>query len=155
MATLELTRATQMDVESLHVAEIDPLSAFDFVLNSDPEGIPTLVGADGQRAAFPIVLLDILRNSVRLLKAHYGVTVIATNNYLTTQEAANLLGVSRPTLVGLLESGQISFDKVGNRRRVQVQALEAYQALRETEQRNKLDRLFARGNRATMYEEDF
>ena len=55
-----------------------------------------------------------------------GVTIIPTNRMLTTQEAADVLGVSRPTLVKVLESGDLRFSKVGRHRRVALGDLLAY-----------------------------
>jgi len=46
---------------------------------------------------------------------------------LSTQEAADAIGVSRPTLVKLLESGEIAFSKPGRHRRVQLKDLMDYQ----------------------------
>jgi excisionase family DNA binding protein len=47
---------------------------------------------------------------------------------LTTQQAADLLGMSRPSLIKLLESGAIEYTMVGNRRSVALQSLEDYRA---------------------------
>src|SRR5450755_3095236 len=56
-----------------------------------------------------------------------AITVAPHQIVLSTSEAASLLGVSRPTLVRLLESGEIPFDKPGRHRRVRLADLLAYQ----------------------------
>lgn len=64
-----------------------------------------------------------------------GVTVVSTNRMLTTQEAADVLGVSRPTLVKVLERGDVRFTKVGRHRRVALGDLLEY---REEQRRERL-----------------
>jgi excisionase family DNA binding protein len=55
---------------------------------------------------------------------------------LTTQQVAERLGVSRPHVVSLIESGKLVGTKVGTHRRVRLKDLEAYQS-RETASRSK------------------
>ncbi len=96
-------------------------------------------------------LTGVIEQSTALLLAGKQVRVIEHNDALTTQEAADLLNVSRPHLVKLLETGQIpQLPKAGRHRRVarsavlkykrkqDIQRASALQALAAISQRHKL-----------------
>ena len=67
--------------------------------------------------------------------------MIPVHKSLTTQEAADLLNVSRPYLVKLLEKGAIPFEKVGSHRRIKAEDLFRYRSQIQQEKKAALDEL--------------
>lgn len=70
-----------------------------------------------------------------------GVTVIPSDAELTTQQAADMLNVSRPYLIGLLETDQIPYRLVGRHRRVRYDDLKSYKQQAEAKSHSALDEL--------------
>lgn len=79
-------------------------------------------------------LLDVLR----LVGSGQGFAVIPVEAELTTQQAADLLNVSRPFLIKLLDEGKIGFKKVGRHRRVPASDLFNYKAERDSDRARTL-----------------
>jgi len=79
------------------------------------------------------------------------VTLVPVGTRLTTQQAADMLNVSRPYLTGLLKKGEIAFEEVGKHRRVPLTALMEYRenkARRHEETLRELSRLGQEYDRA-------
>jgi excisionase family DNA binding protein len=67
------------------------------------------------------------------------ISIIPSNSELSTQQAADMINVSRPHLIKLLESKQIPFNKVGSHRRVLLMDIMKYQDQLAKQRENQLD----------------
>lgn len=92
-----------------------------------------LISSDGEQIQLPPSLFLILKRIVPHLTHGRAVTIVPINKEVTTQEAADILNVSRPYLVKLLEQGDIPFIKVGVHRRIRLDDLMEYKERRDAE----------------------
>lgn len=130
---------------------IDFAARLDAVGKEPPQERPALVTADGQRLEIPEGLLDVLRFVAEALAEGRGVRVAPMDALLTTQQAAEFLGVSRPTLVSILERGEIPMDKPGRHRRVKLQDLVEYQDRMRLQRREALSRMIVEARADDLY----
>ncbi|MGI8589402.1 MAG: excisionase family DNA-binding protein [Nakamurella sp.] len=94
-----------------------------------------LVSTEGQeQVAVPAELHRVLLQVVAVMSQGLAVSITPQTVQLTTQQAADLLGISRPTLVKLLEEDQIPFERVGTHRRLQLRDVLDYRERRRAAQ---------------------
>ena len=85
-----------------------------------------VTGPDGRSVVLPEPMFEVLLQVVAAIKAGLAVTVARHHLTLSTQEAADLLRISRTTLVRLLETGVIPFEKPSRHRKVRLDDLLEY-----------------------------
>ncbi|GAA0651298.1 hypothetical protein GCM10010174_88780 [Kutzneria viridogrisea] len=113
----------------------DFLTAHEETGRGTPEVTCFLSGpAAGDRVELPTELYHVLRQVVEALRSGLGVTIRPENATLTTQQAADLLGVSRPTLIRLLDQGVIPYERVNSHRKITLRELLNYRNRRRAEQ---------------------
>ena len=115
-------------------------------------GRPALVAADGTRIELPEELYEVLTDVVGALSQGLAITVAPQHTVLTTSQAAELLGISRPTLVRLLESGEIPFEKPGRHRRIRLRDVLAYQERARRARAARLDEMVRVSEDAGIYD---
>ena len=113
-----------------------------------------LVAPDGSLVHLPAAVYEVLSQVITAMRAGRAITVAPLAQRLTTQEAADLLGISRPTLIRLLDDGEISFEKPGRHRRIRLDDLLAYRDQRRQERRKALDDLVRQTEELGLYEEE-
>lgn len=86
------------------------------------------------RVELPDELYQVLRQVVDALRAGLAVSIMPRTTTLTTQQAAELLGVSRPTVIRLLDEDKIPFERIGSHRRIMLEDLLRYRETRRAEQ---------------------
>jgi excisionase family DNA binding protein len=103
--------------------------------------VARLVGPDGGEVEIPVSAFAALRAVVRDMAQGLTITLIPHDKELTTKEAADILNMSRPFLVKLLDRGEIPYHRVGTHRRLNVEDVLAYREVRATRRREKLREL--------------
>ncbi len=107
------------------------------------EGIPVpFIDPETRKKAEIILsphLADLFIDLLRHISDGDAVTLIPVSKMLTTQQAADILNVSRPHLVKLLESKEIAFEKVGRHRRIRAIDLFEFKSHRDKTRKRVLD----------------
>lgn len=96
---------------------------------------------DGRVQRLPRKALELLGSILANLAAGRPVQIIPGHAELTTQQAAEILNVSRPFLIGLLTAGEINYRMVGTHRRVTAESLLQYMREDDARRRSSADEL--------------
>lgn len=100
-----------------------------------------LVGPGGTSIPLPESLFYVLERVAEVMASGDSVTVVPVGREVTTQQAADLLNVSRQYLVRLLDEERIPFRKTGKHRRLRIEDVLAFKEKRDKDRRAGLREL--------------
>ncbi len=100
-----------------------------------------LVGPKGESLAIPASVFYVLERVAEVLARGDSITVVPVGKEVTTQQAADLLNVSRQYLVRLLDDHRMPFRKVGKHRRLRIEDVLAFKEARDKDRRAGLREL--------------
>ncbi len=98
-----------------------------------------LISPTGEVAEIPTSVFLLLERIIEVLARGDAITVVPVGKELTTQQAAQILNVSRQYVVRLLAGGQIPFRRTGTHRRIRMEDLLEYKTQRDRERTSSLD----------------
>jgi excisionase family DNA binding protein len=115
-------------------------------------GVPALISPAGERIELTGTVVEVLRTAVKFMAHGQSVTLIPDNQAITTQQAADILGMSRPFFIKQLESGLMAHHRVGNQRRVYLRDVLEFAKARDKKRLAALDLLARDALEAGLYE---
>jgi excisionase family DNA binding protein len=129
-----LGHSTSIDASTLPTRAAVELAA---ALADEPTEGVILAFPDGRRVELPGSLVEVVQRVARELSNGRAVTVLTTDATLTPAEAAKLLGLSRPFVVGLLDDGVIASERLPRSRHRRVRLADVVEFAAQREQRRQ------------------
>ena len=99
----------------------------------------------------PEAAIAVLTDALEHLRRGHQVRVIADDEEVTTQAAADLLNVSRPYVVALIDRRELPCRKVGSRRRLRLADVLTYREIQQARQRDAADALASEAQELGIY----
>jgi excisionase family DNA binding protein len=100
-----------------------------------------LVGPRGETIPLPETVFYVLERVVEVMASGDSITIVPVGREVTTQQAADLLNVSRQYLVRLLDEGRIAFRRTGKHRRLRIEDVLSFKERRDKDRRAGLREL--------------
>jgi excisionase family DNA binding protein len=98
-------------------------------------------GSDSARLEVPPATLRLLSQILALMARQQTFVLYPESSELTTKQAAEILGVSRPFLIRVLESGDIPYRRIGRHRRVLMKDVLSYKQTTQIKRKAAMDEL--------------
>ena len=140
----QIRRMTPVAAPPEQQAQVIALSkALDDIAHAPRRRAPKcqLVGPTGESIAIPESVFRVLERVAEVMARGDSITVGPGGRELTTQQAADLLNVSRQYVVRLLDEGRIPYGKTGKHRRLRIEDVLAFKETRDKDRRAGLREL--------------
>ncbi len=106
-------------------------------------------GSD-ELVSIPLKALKLLTSILSNMAEGKSITLMPTDTEISTQQAAEILNVSRPHIIKLLEKGDIPYKKVGSHRRILLQDILEYKSKFKKRRRKQLNKLAAEAQKLNL-----
>ena len=121
----------------------EALRAFSSFREKRPTHVEVVAEGDGAASVtVPVEAFELFVQVLAHLANGHGVTVMPVKAELTTQQAADLLGVTRPTVVAIIDRGELACERTGTHRRIRMDDLLAFRQRRRREQLDAIASLY-------------
>jgi excisionase family DNA binding protein len=148
MALASLKNPTLPTEEEARLAAESSRKLAAIIGHGDAARLRLIDGSD--EITVPVSTIRLLADILDQMAQGNAVSLVPIGHTFTTQQAADLLNVSRPYLVKLLEDGKISFTKVGRHRRIKYADLLAYMEKIDESSHQAVDELSRQGQEFGM-----
>ncbi len=113
----------------------------DLAIKNKAKVVKLRIQESDEVVSIPLKALKLLKLIISNMAQGKSIALMPTDAEVTTQQAAEILNVSRPHVIKLLEKGEIPYRKVGSHRRILLQDILEYESRFKSERRKKLDYL--------------
>jgi len=132
-AVIKRTSRREQEIASKSVSSLVHTAAA--ISRQKLDSVKIKIQETGEFIAIPKKAVDLLFNIINSMAEGKSISLVPSDSEITTQQAADMLNVSRPHIVKLLEDGVIPHKKVGSHRRILLEDLIEYDR-KLKEQRN-------------------
>lgn len=111
--------------------------------------------SNGESIVIPNSVTDIFRTVINVIAQGKGISLIPVAEEVTTSQGAEILNISRPYLMRLIENGELPYHQVGTHKRINLQDLLEYKNIRDKKRKKGLQKLTKLSQELGLYDLDY